>query len=357
MKILFVYPEKRHYPFVQQKYSALQRVMHKHHQVTIDLLDGPSFGQLTADAIRLCSEADIIIVHAAILISAYKSVQHWRARDKTVIADLAEPIVYNEATHKYQIGVKVIPSLSGEEITPLMVDDNEFTWLLKLVEYGLTNSRLVVEDWKGILEVKYLPDMLELDKYLSYPYESHTGLIFGVNIANGGMPKLYQTGLQTALEKVLQRHKEVKVIVYGEHPHHAHLLKVDPERKYFIPSLEKAQWQSILPSIDIGLLPRMGDIDDRLGSESVLEFMAMKIPWVGSESVSLFAQRSYGWLVSNQHSSWTKVLEDLIEHIDNYRRDTDDSYLYAIGQGLDENFDRLISTCIQIHTQIWDGVK
>ncbi len=357
MKILFVFPSPQKYPLVHQKCTALQMIMHKHHQVGIDILDGDLFIQNSQESIQACNDADIIIIHAAVLPFGQKAIQHWKARDKTLIADLSVPIIYDSEKHKYQIGLELTTTLPAEKTQPVEVDDNEFIWSLKLVESGYSNSKLIVEDWKGILEMKYLPDMLELDKYLIHPYESHTGLILGINIASGGINKLTETGLRPALEKVLHQNQGIRVIVFGDHPHQAYQIKANGERKFFLPGIEKDQWQSVLPSIDIGLLPRSGEVDDRLGREAVLEFMAMKIPWAGSESISLFDQRSYGWLVPNHQTSWQKVLEDLIEHVDNYRKDTNDSYLFALGQGLEENFDRLISTCIQFHTKIWDGVK
>ncbi len=357
MKILFVFPCIHKYPLVYQKFFELQAVIHKHHQVGIELLEGEPFIRIAQKSVIACGDADIIIIHAAVLPFAQKAIQHWKARDKTIIADLSVPIIYNSESHKYQIGVEITTTLVKDMSQPFIVDDNEFIWSLKLVDCGFSNSKLVIEDWKGILDIKYLPDMLELDKYLIHPYESHTGLILGVNIATGGVNKLIETGLSSALEKVLQKNPGIKIIVFGENQNQIHQIKVNGERKVFLPGIEKAQWQSVLPSIDIGLLPRFGEVDDRLGREAVLEFMAMKIPWAGSESISLYDQRSYGWLVPNHHSAWQKVLEDLIEHVDNYRKDTNDSYLFALGQGLEENFDRLISTCIQFHARIWDGVK
>jgi glycosyltransferase involved in cell wall biosynthesis len=331
--------------------------MYKQHQIEAAILDGRLFAGIHPDSISLCMHADVIILHAAILPIAHRAIQHWRARDKIIIADLSTPIVYDLEIHRLQIGPVLIQSSDGELVPPLTVDGNEFIWSLKLVDGAFSNSRLIVEDWKGILDVRFIPDWIDLDRLLIHPYESHDGIILGVNLVEGGLNKLQNTGALQAIEAVAGRHPEVKLILFGEHSRNSHLLEMPQERKYFLPPMEKVQWGSILPSIDIGLLPRMGELDDRMGREAVLEFMALKIPWVGSESPSLFDQRGYGWLVQNQTDLWITVLEDLIANIDHYRRDSLDAYLFSLGQGLDENFNQLITSCLYIRSQVLDGVS
>lgn len=356
MRLLFVFPTGNQYPEALNRYQSLQRVMYKQHQTEAAILDGRLFTVMHPDSISLCQYADVIILHAALLPLAHRAIQHWRARDKTIIADLSTPIVYDQEIHRLQIGPAIIQSTDGEVIDPMTVDGNEFIWSLKLVDGAFSNSHLIVEDWKGILDIRFIPDWIDLDRLLIHPYESHDGIILGVHTVEGGIQKLKSTGVLEAIEVVTERHPESKLIFFGEHPRNAHLLQIPAERKYFLPPMEKMQWDSILPSIDLGILPRQGEFDDRLGRESVLEFMALKIPWVGSDSASLFDQRGYGWLVQNQTELWITVLEDLIGNIENYRRDSMDAYLFSLGQGLDENFNRLITSCLHIRSQVLDGV-
>jgi hypothetical protein len=342
---------------VELRYQALRRVIKQRMGFEAELVSGRNFLQKAAEANLACLDADVLIVHILVAANAEQIIQHWRARDKTVLLDLSLPVVLDADGTHYQIGPAASTSDSVDLIAPMKIEREKMVYLMKLADGVITNSRGMLEDWVGTVHVSYIPDFLDLDKYLIHPYEAHQGLHVGIHICEGGMQKLSAADLLPALEVVGNRHHQARFIVYGVHPQYGHLLKLPQEQKWFIPNLEYNQWLSILPTLDIGILPKTNDFDIRCGRQDVLELMAMKIPWIASEGLSCHELRRYGWLVQNKRGTWERILDDMIENLETYRNETSEAYLYTLGQGIDENIEMMVSVCLTYRADILSGVE
>jgi hypothetical protein len=356
MRIVFVYPSGIQFANVNWRYKAYLNAIKQHYQSEVLLMDENQFLQKIPDTNLVCKNADVIILDIRVSIHTAQMIQHWRARDKIILIDISTPMVFNPADHNYQIGPTIFSSDSGQSIAPIKIEKDKLIWTLKIADGVITNSRVMMEEWSGTVDIFYMPDFLDLDKYLIHPYESHSGIQIGIKIYEESGNKLAQVGLLPALEDIGARHEQVKVILFGEHPRFAHLLKLPSKQKLFLPPLEIIQWQFLLPSLDIGVLPKSDAFDQRCGREDVLELMAMQIPWVASEGMWCHEFRQYGWLVQNKPGAWERVLEDMVDDLETYRHESSEAYLYSLGQGIEENIEKLATICASIRSSVLDGV-
>ena len=120
--------------------------------------------------------------------------------------------------------------------------------------------------------------------------------------------------------------------------------------------VDKSQWMGVLPSLDIGVIPKICEYDQRTGREDILEFMAMKIPWVASSGICSRELGQYGWLVQNKPGAWERILDDMICNLETYRNESAEGYLFALAQGLDENIDKFLSIANLIQSDVYSGV-
>jgi hypothetical protein len=122
-------------------------------------------------------------------------------------------------------------------------------------------------------------------------------------------------------------------------------LPIPDGQKILHPRVPYTEWPQVLAKFDLGLAPLHGPYDERRSWIKVLEYMVMKIPWAASEGPAYGELRPYGWLVKNTVSGWERVLLDMVDHLDDYRAEAGrEPYLFGIGQGVDENVDRVIAT-------------
>jgi hypothetical protein len=181
--------------------------------------------------------------------------------------------------------------------------------------------------------------------------------MFGVMINSGGFQKLAECGIYPVIENFINAHLNVKVIIYGEHPHAAHQLRIPPAQKLFIPLTDREQWTGLLGQIDFCLLPLAGHYDDRSGRENLLELMCKGIPWVASSCKRLVSLSEYGWLVENDDDIWQHTLEDITANLGYYRSESKTASLFALSQGLEENAHKLMEYINMIKKNIQSGDK
>ncbi len=355
MKYVFIYPSGSQYEKTLQRYNAYKRALYQFDRTEVVLLDGKSFQGKNSDTGMLCGDADIIMVHICACTQVIQLFQHWKARDKVVLVDMSIPVVLDSNQNRFHIGAAMPASENTNHISEIIIEKEKLIWMLKLADGVIANSIKMMEDWTGLVRIHYLPDFIDTEMYLLHPAENHSGMNLGVNINEGGSGKLYNTGLLHALEVIAARHNEIRIHIFGEHPQFAHIIKISPTQKRFISPSEFSQWQSLLVSIDIGLLPMMNAFDDRCGREDVLELMLMKIPWIASDMARFHELRQYGWMVQNTSGAWERILEDMVVNLDHYRQEAAESYLYCLGQGIDENIDQFITACTAFRADLYTG--
>lgn len=288
-------------------------------------------------------DADVIILNAELVSTHCRMIQKWKANGKLVFADLSNPVWFEELTQlewSSEHTVSYTRQLFGPN--PGQSKSQSFKSGIRLVDAIISNSRRMVEDWSEKPSVFYLPDFLPLDEYLIHRSEPHEGITIGLKLLNNGYEKLLETGLYTAIEAIGKVSPESRFLFCGDLGQVYRKIDLQPWQKEFIPFRDLADWQKVLSTIDLGLIPFAGAIDERKGWFDALEYMAMKIPWVASENIAASDLRQFGWLVQNHSKIWERVILDMIGNISSYKEDTaSEPYLFAIGQGIEEYIEKL----------------
>ncbi len=343
MKILFLSPQESSSSQSNYRYENLAASIcqdRKHSAKVVTVM--PETAVVEAGIIDVFN-SEVIILHAELLSSNYKTIQKWKANGKIVIADMCSPIRRDDIEED---GWTEGPftGYTRELFSPGSGQSRirSFKWGIRLVDAVICNSRKLAEDWSEKTSVYYLPDFISMDEYLIHGPEQHEGVIIGLKLLQNGYDKVAETGLLTAIESIGREQPETKFLFYGDLSELQRKIILNPDQKIYIPARDNGDWQKTLSTIDLGLIPLAGTEDDRVGRFDALEYMLMKIPWVASEGAAFAELRQYGWLVQNHASLWERVLLDMVGNINAYKEDTaGEPYLFAIGQGKDEYIEKL----------------
>jgi hypothetical protein len=72
--------------------------------------------------------------------------------------------------------------------------------------------------------------------------------------------------------------------------------------------------------------------------------MVMKIPWIGSDLPLHRDLARFGWMVQNTPAAWERALLEVVDHLEVYRSEaTGESFLYALGQDVNENISKVLA--------------
>ena len=356
MRFLFIHPSGGKAWKAKQRYTVCKRTLHHRYNIESNLIESSTFRGKTSDTNMLCNDVDVIVLHIQACKDASQMIQHWKARDKIVIVDIPVPVVLDASNNRFLIGTSAVSHFGSLVDQTTFIDQDQLIWIVKLSDAVIVNSRQLLEDWSGICKVFYLPDFVDMDKYLIHPYEAHDGIHLGIRVSDGSVEKLKESGLLSALDQISGRYPHTRMLFYGVHPDRSGEINLPLQQKEMISVDEPAKWMAVLPSLDIGILPKMSAFDQRSGREEILEFMMMKVPWVASTSRSNRELGQYGWLVQNNPGTWERILDDMVTNLDTYRTESSEGFLFALGQGIDENIDKFLSACYSIRTDIFTGV-
>jgi glycosyltransferase involved in cell wall biosynthesis len=323
-----------------------------------DLISIADFVNQTPEARQTCEAADVIVVQRNLFGGVLSAIQHWKARDKTVIADFDDAYNYMPPTVKnYSFWIQgVVPNegengkIKMEKVVPSPL--TQFKWGLKLVHAATVPSKRLADDWSAFCDIHYLPNYIDLENYENVTHNPHDGVIIGWGGSLSHLQSFIRSGVLEALKRVCRARKQVKVLVCGGDRRIYNKIPLPQEQKILAPWVPYSQWPNQLAQFDIGIAPLYGKYDDRRSWIKVLEYMVLKIPWVASESPAYQDLRPNGWLVKNNPSAWERVLLDMVDHLDDYKAEAARGpYLFGLSQGIVENVDKLIDTYTAIAGQ------
>ena len=309
----------------------------------------------TAEAQASCAQADIIVVQRNLIGRMLTMIQHWKALEKTIIADfddaynLMHPTVKN---HKFWIeGLIAVKGPDGnehdEKINPNPL--TQFKMGLRLVNAATVPCRQLAEDWKDYTSVNIVPNYLELSKYLSVqPPEPHPEIVIGWGGSLSHLQSFTNSGVLKALKNVCRKRPQVRVLICGDERVYEKINLPKKQKKYY-PYVPIDQWPELLRWFDIGIAPLEGEYDKRRSWIKVLEYMIMKIPWIASNYPAYEDLTQFGKLVNNKAEEWEDAILDVVDNIEDYRnKAATESYQYACQQGIEENINRIISLYARI---------
>lgn len=323
-----------------------------HHAELVSLTD---FVAMRQPALSTCKAADIIVIQRNLFGPVLSAIQHWKARDKTVIADFDDAYDRIPPSHKNHAfwlqGLLPPEPASGSKamrrINPPPIE--QFRWGLRLVDAATVPSLRLADDWRQFNTIHLVPNYIELSRYQDIPREPHEGIIIGWGGSLSHLQSFTDSAILTALRRVCRARPEVRVMINGGDRRIHERLGIAQNQCILRPWVTIDRWPQELAHYDIGIAPLHGSYDDRRSWIKVLEYSVMKIPWVASDRPPYHEFSSYGWTVNNTSKAWERVLLDMVDHIDDHREEAArDAYLFGISKGIDGNIEKIISTYQQI---------
>jgi hypothetical protein len=350
MNIVYVYADSpEEWNSAEWRCSIPVRAFQRSGLHNAQMLDLISFFQNTPQAQEVCNQADVIIVSRNLFGPVLTAIQRWKARDKVVIADfddayqLMPPQVKN---YEFWIeGKRRTVDANNQPVVEIMDPPplTQFKWGLRLVHAATVSSDQLVQDWSSYTDVHLLPNYMEIDRYLEVRPQPHEGIIIGWGGSLSHLQSFTESGLISALKVVCNARPQVRVMICGD-PRVYQALPLTPEQKVFCPWVSFKEWPQQVSNFDIGLAPLFGPYDQRRSWIKVMEYMALKIPWVASDGPAYHALRSYGWLVQNRANVWERILFDMVDNLAGHKSEAErDPFLFCLSKSIDQNLDKIVA--------------
>lgn len=355
MNIVYVFADQPHeWNCSEWRCAVPARAIQRTGRHWAELLSIQDFASNTPDAQRLCAAADIIVVQRNLFGPVLAAIQHWKARDKTIIADFDDAYhLMHPSNSAYKFWMEGVITAEGKPVQKMDPPPlTQFKWGLRLAHAAAVPSKRLADDWQSYTEMMYVPNYIDLEQYKNITAEPHEGIVIGWGGSMSHLQSFTGSGVAAALKRVCKARPQVKVLICGNDRRILEYLPIPPEQKLYHPWVPHNEWPRVLAKMDIGLAPLHGAYDERRSWIKVLEYMVMKIPWVASEGPAYAEQRRYGWLVKNNPSAWERVLLDVIDHLDEYKLEAaGEPYLFGIAQSIDENIEKVLSIYGDVHAR------
>lgn len=324
------------------------KAINKTGEHTSTMLHINEFVKNTEEAQKACIEADIIIVERNYFGDCLTMMQFWKVRGKTVMAifDDAYDIMHqhNPSYNFWNFGEVHGKDGEGKDVTmhmnPLPLE--QFKWALRIVKGIQVPSVNLARDWSKYGTTYHVHNYLEMDDYLNVePLIPHEGIVIGWCGSMSHFSSFSDSGVADALRKISKRHPDVKFLIGGD-KRVFDLLEVN--NKVYQEYVPASKWTSLLKTIDIGLAPLSGEYDKRRSWIKGLEYMALKIPWVGTNYLTYSELSKYATMTENGYKNWETALEDSLEHHkENKEKAETEGFDFACSQSSDKNIKKTIS--------------
>jgi radical SAM protein with 4Fe4S-binding SPASM domain len=355
MKIVFVYADnKQEWNSSEWRCVIPAQAIDRSPEHQADLLAVASFANRTPEAEQLCSQADLIVVERNLFGPVLTAIMHWKAQGKGVIAtfdDAYHLLPKDNLSHDFWLKGIARKKQDGKVVQEIIDPPpiTQFKWGLRMVDGAVVASKKLVEDWEEFTDVRHLPMYLDLERYRDLPEKEPEDdtVVIGWS---GSLSHLhsFSSGILEALERVARARPQVRLKI-GNDRRIYDRLNVPDHQKELTPWVPYEEWPQVLSSYDIGLAPMEGEFDARRSWVKVLEYMAVKVPWIASRSPAYQDLASYGVLVENTAEEWEAGLLKIIDNIDGYQiKAAGEPYQFALSQNADRNVDLMVQKFSEI---------
>jgi glycosyltransferase involved in cell wall biosynthesis len=357
MNVVYVYADgPREWNCSEWRCAVPARALSRARPHAAQLLNIQDFAYNTPAARAACEPADVIVVQRNLFGPVLTAIQHWKARDKVVIADFDDAYdLIPPSNPSYRFWAQGFGQ--REDGQPVKIDPpplTQFKWGLRLVHGATVASQRLAGDWQDYADVYYVPNYIDLEKYRDVRPEPHEGVWIGWGGSLTHVQSFAGSGVLTALKRVCQARPQVKVLIHGNDQRIIDQLPLPPAQKALRPWVPYEAWPQQLAGFDIGLAPLHGAYDERRSWIKILEYLVLRIPWIASDGPAYADLRSYGWLVKNTPSAWERVLLDMIDHLDDYKAEASrEPYLFGLSQAVDANVDKIVATYSEIAARVF----
>ncbi len=222
-------------------------------------------------------------------------------------------------------------------------------WTLQSTHGATTPSQRLCDDWNAYSRTLVLPDFLDLERLNLIAPQPHDGVNLGWRGTVRRLQSMKEAGILIALEGVCQMRRNARIIFSVDHPEAVGALSLPADQVEIVGWNASGGWQRQLNRIDIGLVPMIGDLEQRSTSSPILEFMALKIPWIASQGAAVYDLQSYGWIAENTAESWLKAAVEMVDYLEDFRKEAAVApYLFAISKSLEENIQTIVDTYVRL---------
>lgn len=313
----------------------------------------------TENSIKLSTEADIIVVERNYFQETLVAIQYWKMLGKTLVGvfDDAYHLLHpsNPAYRFWNYGDVVGVTKEGErkqiKIDPTPI--KQFKWGVKLLKGIQIPSKILAEDWSLYTDTYYVPNYIDIDNYLNvepmFPHPEDE-IWIGWHGSLTHSHSFIESGAMDALRKIGKKYPNVKFYLGGDKKNFENL---EAKNKIYQGYVDEDKFPSMLKSFDIGLAPLSGEYDKRRSRIKVLEYMALRIPWVATDYPTYAEFKGYGVMIENGYRNWVSALTDMIENISEYKEKAKGkAYEYALTQSYDINVPRVT---LPLYQKLIDG--
>lgn len=352
MNFVFVCPESEELRFcVERRCTATARAINRTGRYSADLIGWRDFALNTAEAQEILEHSDYIIIHRGLWSPLLSRIQHWKAHDKTIIADFVDAYQLMDAEELADVyDLEVNGGLRAGDLardpTPLLT---QLKWTLQLTHGATTPSQRLCDDWNPYTRTLFLPDYLDLEKLNLVSPQPHEGIHLGWQGTVRRLQTLKRSGIMVALQAICEMRRNAKIIFSVDHPEAVDTLGLPPNQVEIIGWNMAGGWLRQLDRIDIGIIPMIGELEQRHACSPILDLMALKIPWIASQGAAVYDLQGYGWIVENTPEAWLKASIEMIDYLDDYRAEAAvGPYLYALSKSLEENIQFVVDTYVRL---------
>lgn len=282
-------------------------------------------------AMTACEVADLLVFHRLMDERVIQVIPFWKARGKKIVIDLDHPLpaadFRGERMRRY----------TGWEIRDSAAEE-KFKSGLRMADLITASSQRLADDCAVYARAIYLPDYLDLNRYLT-PRMEHPGEVWiSLPRDDEASEFAFSPEMIAMLNEVGQLRPQVRFFV----PHHGFSSEgfAGFDEPWLVPvgmtSLE--EWPRLLSGVDVGLAPADGSSGTRIRRRRVLEYMAARIPWIASDVQPYHEFARYGWLVRNTPHDWRRAILEVVDHLETYQMEAGgEAFLAALGQDIHEN--------------------
>ena len=316
-----------------------------------------------------CSWADIIVIQRVLVSESIEHAKNWITKGKAVVVDFDDAydlIRDDNAAYPFWGEGEIEIQLRDGHSYKKQMDGNhpiqQFADGLQHITGLVTPSRLLCADWQKYTNAFYLPNYLDMPRYNKFPNVINDKLILGWGGSLSHIPSFTGSGIVEALQQLFSERDDIQFLLVGDKRVLEHL-HIAPDKLIFSPYTKFSDWPGVLKRYDIGLAPLFDKYDCRRSHLKVMEYTALKMPYVATRSMVYadFMNSQSGEFVDQGDVSicdvantegWYMAMKRVIERYDEFVdyakvEQTAAEYLYNV----DDNVDAIL----RVYQEILDA--
>jgi hypothetical protein len=348
MIITFVYPaESNNWEGIEWRCNMPAKAINRTGVHKANVISDIDFAYHSNQCITQCLESDVIVIYNKIYGRMISSIHHWQARDKTIVVDFEEAYqLLDHESEEYKFwfeGLQVTKDNNLKYISPAPM--TQFKWGLKLVDGISVPSERLANDWMSFNEIAVIPNYIGVEAYNAPNKKRKNGdFVIGWHGKNNHLDVLEKSGALSGVIAALNKNPEALFKIFLDDDRKYENALLDHNQIQIYEGINRSKWLEALTEIDIGLIPMIGQFDQRKSMRTALEYMVMKIPWIGSQKTIFLEAENYGSIVENAEEDWKIKLEEILSRYDVYKEYAlQDPFLFGIGKSIDENIGKTIN--------------